>query len=222
MKPSDFDQFTAMLGDVFGLKSQALSAGQMAMFFRALADYPLAEVRHGLDAHVKHPERGRFMPMPADVIAAIKGAVADDGRPGAEEAWAMSVRATDEAATVVWTAEMCEAFGVCRPLLDIGDEVGARMAFKESYTRLIQDARARRVEPAWTASLGFDAAARDAVLLPHVEAGRLAPPVIASSALVTMSASPENSAAREKAMQRLRELRDEFANRRARTSGAAA
>ncbi len=52
----------------------------------------------------------------------------------------------DESTSVVWTDEMCQAWGVAAPLLEDGDKVGARMAFKESYARLIEEARQHRAE----------------------------------------------------------------------------
>jgi hypothetical protein len=173
MREQDYDEFAALLGDVWALKGQALTGGQKAIFFRALAAHPINEVRAGLDAHIRDPKRGQFLPMPADVIAQIEGIVADDGRPGAEEAWATVVRAADEAATIVWTAETAEAFGVARPLLLSGDDIGARMAFKESYARLVSEARNQRVPTKWSATLGHDDEGRNAALLPHVHAGRV-------------------------------------------------
>lgn len=218
----DFRAFSALLDDLWAIKGQALTAGARAAFFNDLQDYPLHEVEIGLQQHRRDPERGRFLPMPADIIAQIKGIVANDGRPGAEEAWALSLRSRDEAATIVWTAEMSEAMGICQPLLSVGDEIGARMAFKESYTRLVNEAREARRRPEWIASLGFDAASREAALLPHVQAGRLSADVLPAPQLglddVLMLAAPAGSVAsdgtaRAVAMERLAELRKEFANR---------
>lgn len=223
MHKHDFDDFAALLGDVWGLKGQALTGGQKAMFFRALAAYPLEEVRAGLDAHIKHPDRGRFLPMPADVVAQINGMVADDGRPGAEEAWATVFLARDEDATIVWTEEMSVAFGVARPLLLAGDEIAARMAFKESYTRLVTAARDKRYPVKWSATLGFDITGRDAALLPHVRAGRISAEVLAGTsigldAMVALpapeGASETNLAARAKAREKLAVYRAEAASRK--------
>lgn len=100
-----------------------------------------------------------------DVISRI-----DDARPGPDEAWAMVPK--DEATTVVWTDEMREAFGVASMLLQ-DDAIGARMAFRETYNRLVSDARANGLPTKWSASLGHDSRARDAVLLEAVTKGRL-------------------------------------------------
>lgn len=233
MREQEYDEFAALLADVWGLKNQALTGGQKAMFFRALAAYPINEVRAGLDAHVMHPERGRFLPMPADVIAQIQGIVADDGRPGAEEAWAVCFRATDERATIVWCGEMAEAFGVAAPLLQAGDEVAARMAFKETYSRLLAEARERRAPPKWSATLGDDGDLRDRTLLPHVLAGRIGAdmmrrPELASGAAsapalgldsllalpVAEGASPAALAEREKARKTLESIKADLLSRK--------
>lgn len=223
MRENDYDEFSALLGDVWGLKGQALTGGQKAVFFRALAAYPINEVRAGLDAHIRHPERGRFLPMPADVIAQISSAAADDGRPGPEESWATVFRASDEAATIVWTDEMSLAFGTARPLLLAGDEIAARMAFKESYSRLVAAAREQRTPVNWFATLGHDIAGRDAALRPHIEAGRisatsLAGPAIGLDAVLALpapeGASETNLAARAKAREKLVLIRAEAAARK--------
>lgn len=151
-----------------------------AMFFRALSRFTLAEVRAGFDAHISDPQRGRFVPVPADIIAQITQAVADDGRPGAEEAWALMLDGRDEAKTIVWTQEMAEAWRLARPVLDGGDEVGARMAFREAYGRLVDGARAARVAPKWDVSLGFDKALQVRALEQAQAAGLLPAPVVAA------------------------------------------
>src|SRR3569832_801957 len=55
----------------------------------------------------------------------------EDGRPGMEEAWAMMPKS--ELASVVWTDEMAQAWGVASPMLAQGDLVGARQAFCQAY-----------------------------------------------------------------------------------------
>lgn len=175
MRDSDAAPFVALLRDVFGLYPAAkpLTEGQVAMFFRALADHPIERVRAALDAHVRDPQRGRFPPVPADVIAQLNGAAADDSRPGADEAWAIALRATDEAATVVWTEEIAQAWAAALPVLDARDQVGARMAFREAYSRLVDDARAGRKPARWFASLGWDEQQRAQAIGHAVQLGYL-------------------------------------------------
>lgn len=176
MLETDVPRFVALLRDVYGLYPSAkpLNDGQVAMFFRAVAAYPLPVVQQALDAHVKDPQRGRFPPLPADLIAQIDGHAAEDGRPGADEAWATALKARDEAASVVWTHETAQAWEVARQVLAVGDEVGARMAFREAYNRMVDEARRARKPIEWRASLGFDPAGRIAALDAARVAGLLA------------------------------------------------
>lgn len=187
MVEADAPEFFALINDTWALKGQAVTAGQKAMLFAALAIYPLVEVKAGLMAHIRDPKRGQFLPMPADVIAQIQGMVADDGRPGPEEAWAQAFRANDERMTVVWTSETAEAFAMASPVLAAGDEVGARMAFKETYARLVAEARETRKPMRLTVTLGDDNEQRDRVLLPHVLAGRIGADEMARPELVEMA-----------------------------------
>ncbi|QOR55263.1 MAG: hypothetical protein SHS37scaffold220_32 [Phage 67_12] len=174
MRDYDSKAFFELLTDVWSLKGQALSGGAKAMWFRALAAYPLPVVQGALDAHLADPKRGQFLPMPADVIAQIDRAVADDGRLGPEEAWALCARAVDETQTVVWTEEISRAYGTALPILQAGDEVGARMAFKEAYARLVDAARAGRFPPNWSVSEGSDPELRAKAIAEGIALGRLA------------------------------------------------
>lgn len=108
--------------------------------------------------------KGRL--TPAEILSRI-----DDGHIGPEEAWAMLPR--DEACTVVMTGEMAEAWGIARPLIDAGDEIAGRMAFREVYVSLISQARAERRPPKWFSSLGHDIHGREQALREAVEKGRL-------------------------------------------------
>ncbi len=100
----------------------------------------------------------------------------DDGRPGVEEAWAMLPH--DEYKTVVWTEEMVKAWSVALPLIEDGEMVAARMAFKEAYTKAISEAREQRTTIKWTASLGHDKNGRENVLIEAIEKGRLTAPQV--------------------------------------------
>ncbi|MCF7695263.1 MULTISPECIES: hypothetical protein [Mycetohabitans] len=97
----------------------------------------------------------------------------DDGRPGPQEAWATLPR--DANATVMMTDEMAQAWGLVRNLLSEGEQVAARMAFLEAYTRLVTDARNAAKPVRWFASLGLDKDEQRAVITRAVETGRLTP-----------------------------------------------
>lgn len=98
----------------------------------------------------------RTFPTVADIVSRM-----DDGRPGAEEAWAMLPK--DESCSVVWTEEMAESFGVVRGMMK-SEPIAARMAFREVYTRLVTESRSAGHRVHWFASLGFDRDGREAPL----------------------------------------------------------
>lgn len=182
MHSEDFDEFAQLLDDAYDLigvgANKIISGGAKSMFFAAMAKYPLETVRAALNAHCLHKERGRFTPKPADLIEQIEGMTGGDGRPGADEAWAIAITSRDESDTVVWTAEIAEAFSICSPVLELGDEVGARVAFKDAYTRLVNSARAGNKPAVWSVSLGWDGKKREeAIKRAHV-AGLLPAPIV--------------------------------------------
>lgn len=183
MSDDDFDAFMALLDDVAALRQlPVLSDRAKLLFFDAVRRYPLHIVEKAIQAHLIDPVEGRFKTMvqPAHIVAQIEGAAANDGRPDADEAWAIAMRADDEAVTVVWTDEISQALTAARPVLARGDEVGARMAFKAAYGRLLTQARKELRPVRWVASLGHDVAQRDAVLQHAVELGQLPAPHVAA------------------------------------------
>lgn len=151
--------FSEALGDMFSLLSagkHSPDARHTALWFKVLAPYPLDAVTRAMTAHLRAPSTGRTLPIPADIVSQIDGAAKDDGRPGADEAWSIALTACDEGATVVWSDEISGAWLVARPVLDAGDETGARLAFRSAYERLCAEARANGSPLAWSASLGHD------------------------------------------------------------------
>ena len=200
MRNEDYDEFAVLLDEAYDLigsgQNKVISGGAKSLFFKALANYPLAAVRKALVAHCMDKEHGRFTPKPADIIGQIEGSSSSDGRPGAEEAWAIAITSRDESETVVWTQEAAEAFAICRPVMDMGDDVGARMAFKEAYNRLVSNARAAGVRAHWQASIGWDADKRTAVLLKAESAGLLAAPQVAALLPAPADSVPHDDQAR--------------------------
>lgn len=182
MTEFDYDEFSTLLDDAYDLigsgANRIISDRAKAMFFRSVSRYPIEVFRAALDAHLTGKD-GHFCPKPAHINAQIEGMAGDDGRPGAEEAWAIALTAEDETDTVVWTAEIAEAFALCRPVLARGDEVGARMSFKEAYLRSVVTARAARRPVQWSACLGWDQAKRSVALEKAVRSGLLPAPAVA-------------------------------------------
>ena len=96
---------------------------------------------------------------------------APGGHQTANEAWALVLSSHDEAETVVWTEQIAEAAGIVQPILDAGDEVGARMAFRDAYERILRERPEE--SPRWFPSLGSDPVRRQAALYRAVASGRL-------------------------------------------------
>lgn len=152
------------LGVVCELTGTKLSEAATRVFADDLSLYPQEQVLGAL-ARCRKETRGRL--TLADVISRL-----DDGRPGPEEAWAIiSPALADERITVVWTDEMALASGPARAIIE--DHVAARMAFLESYRRLVQLARDDGEPVKWSQSLGYDVHARAGPLLEAVRLGRL-------------------------------------------------
>ncbi len=95
----------------------------------------------------------------------------EDGRPGVEEAWSMLPLSEQQSAC--WTDEMAKAFGPALPLIERGDHIGARMAFKESYALAVTRARDSGKPVSWSVTLGYDRNGRKPVIEEAVRVGRI-------------------------------------------------
>lgn len=170
MSPDYTAAFETCLIDLFELYDrEPPSAAVLRLWWSALEPYPWSIVEHALLAHAAGC---KFAPKPADIVERL---VSADGRPSPDEAWSIAIQADDEDATVVWTAEIAEAFAVARPVLAVGDRIGARRTFLAAYARAIEAAR-DRLEPArWSVSLGHDPQQRRGTIERAVARGLLPP-----------------------------------------------
>lgn len=183
MLPEDYDKFADMLDatfDVIGKSPSAklVSPAAKALFFSDMKRYPLELVISALAAHRADGERGKFTPTPADLIYQIDQHTKRDTRPGAEEAWALSLTSQDPQNTVVWTQECAEAFELARSVLESSGTMSARKTFIEIYDRLVTEARKNRRAVYWFQSPGLNKELQAHVLQRAVDAGliRLPPP----------------------------------------------
>lgn len=153
-------QDIAVTAELCGTTMSEAAAEVMAT---ELAQYPREQITGALRA-CRRELKGRL--TMAAVIERL-----DDGRPGVEEAWAMLPKSEDDSA--VWTTETSQAFGVAVQLLDAGDTIAARMAFKETYLRMVAQARDAGKPVEWHVSLGHDPRKREGALAQAVSMGRL-------------------------------------------------
>lgn len=165
MNNSEFQRFGDVVNGVMDVYGRERSATAVALWWKVLQRFSLAEVESAL---AQHMHTSRFAPTPADVTALISDR---DGRPGADEAWAMIPHS--EAGSVIWTEEMAQAYGVAAPLLNMGDHIAARRAFIEAYNSAVAKARLAGVPVKVTPSWGWDEAGRESAVRNAVERGLL-------------------------------------------------
>ncbi len=159
------DQLVDMLTATAEVMGEKISSNAATYMVLDLANYALPTLARALTA-CRREVKGRLS------LAAIIERI-DDGHPAPNEAWALAIRATDEAVTVVWTEQTRDAWCAALPLVEAGDSIAGRQAFLEVYVRLVKEARAESRCAIYHPSLGFDAAGRDAALRLAVAAGRL-------------------------------------------------
>jgi len=150
----------AITGELLG--APPMSDRARRVYAAELASYPEEQV---INALCRCRRELRNFPTLSDVLSRI-----DDGRPGAEEAWAMLPKS--EADSVVWTGEMAGAFGTVSEMIGV-DSIAARMAFREVYVRMVTEARANRRTTHWVPSLGHNKAGHEPVLRDAVAKNRL-------------------------------------------------
>lgn len=172
MRNSDVPEFTKLLSDfLMGYGKPRPDADTIAFWFKSLSPFSPATIGQAFNSY--STERPDFAPAPNGIVARCK---LMDGRPEENEAWAVAITSRDERETVMWTEEMQEAFTLCRPVLESGDEIGARMAFKDAYSRLVLAARAQNRPAKWNVSAGWDNERRQLVVARAVSAGLLSGP----------------------------------------------
>ena len=169
MTPEEKEAFVAELSRTFHTVNKPLPQPDViGVWWEMLKPFPLLLV---VPAFLRYLSVKDVPLTPAAVLRYLPKR--RDERPEADEAWAIAVRAADEKETVVWTAEIAVAWVTAQPVFQLGDVVGARMAFKAAYGRLIDQASATGHPPHWVVSQGFDAERRLEVMHDAVCNGRL-------------------------------------------------
>ncbi|MED5607811.1 hypothetical protein VV867_08935 [Pseudomonas sp. JH-2] len=170
LTPDQQDRLLLSLFATAEAMQQQLTPAAAQLMVQDLAAYDEPVLTAALQAVRR--EGGRFT-----VAAVLKHAEAADGRPAANEAWAIALQGYDEAETVLLTPEIQQAAAAAAPIFDAGDDVGARMAFIAAYDRLVGAARQLAQPVAWTLSLGHDAERRVLAIESAKRLGRLPAPV---------------------------------------------
>lgn len=138
-------QIITATAEVLGHEITPAAVEMMAL---DLAEYPDQQIALALQA-CRRELTGRL------TLAAILERIAVlDGHPEPNEAWAIALKASDESASAAMTAEIATALHASSPVLAAGDEVGARMAFIDSYKRCLMESRRERKPVRWYLSPG--------------------------------------------------------------------
>ena len=174
MNATDKTAFAALIVKTWRFYGKRPEAEDIAAWFDLLEDCPLAAVATAFKRHLTDPNAGQYLPKPADLIRHLQRRSEDDGHPNPDEAWGLLLRlANDERETGVLTEEMRAGWQACQPILELGDEVGARRCFLAVYACHVEDARQRNRPARWTVTLGTDPALRQQRLGEALEARRI-------------------------------------------------
>lgn len=80
MLDRDFDRMADLLNAQAEMRRQEpLSPTSLKLWFNAMKPFTVAAFEAALQNHILEPERGRFMPQPADLMAFLEGTSSDRG-----------------------------------------------------------------------------------------------------------------------------------------------
>ena len=122
------------MDDLGVIYDKEISVAMKRIYWDDLGQFPIDALEAAIKAHRRDRDRGRFFPKPADLLARIGG---DAAHIPPEAAWAIALESLDENRTVIWTDEIQRAREAARPIWEIGDKYGARMAFVKAYEAIL-------------------------------------------------------------------------------------
>jgi hypothetical protein len=137
-----------------GVDETRVSAAMVLAWIRTLPELTMNQVREAMQIHARDPD-AKYPPTPADVLRIVQQRNGN-AFPASDEAWSVALSAMDEDTSVVWCNEIAEAWGAAKPVMDAGDDVGARMAFRETYKRLVRKAVEEGRAARWWVTQGHD------------------------------------------------------------------
>ncbi len=154
MSKPDKQRFSDLMDDLGVIYDREVSVTLKRLYWEDLGQFPLDAIEAACQAHRRDRDRGRFFPKPADLLARLGG---DAAHIPAEAAWAIALESLDENKTVIWTTEIERARAAARPIWEIGDKYGARMAFVKAYEAILL---ATPTPPRYKVSVGNDPSQR--------------------------------------------------------------
>ena len=168
-------KLAGIMSDLGSLYEKTYTPEQIGIWYRIFGkkNYTWEQVVAGIQAHTEDAAEGKFAPKPAHVIAQIEKYTPAIGHVTSDEAWAIALESYDESATVCVTPEILQARSAAQPIMDEGDKIGARMAFRSAYERIMANPAVAHSRPQWNLSLGWDEAGRAPALERAKQLGRL-------------------------------------------------
>ena len=168
MTENEKPKFVSAISGIAAFYGTELPQASVAIYWKALREFGLAEIDRALSAHIVNTERGRFMPKPADIIEQLPSQ-SRLSQMGPDAAWelAMHLGIGDEDATVVAPKAILRAFPYS--LWNDGDKIAARMAFKDAFPEA-----ARRHGMRYQVSEGNDPNRREPAILEALRNGLIA------------------------------------------------
>lgn len=165
METNDKAKFSRVLATLAEIYGRTLTVEIIAVYWSVLGNHPIAQIEQAARRYV---ESAKYFPTPAELLEYMPSAQTCR-HIGADEAWAIVLASFDEFETVVMTQEMMDARKAVYLIWAEGDTVGARMAFREAYTRIVQIAG----KPMWQVIVGFNAEKRLSAIESAKQLGRL-------------------------------------------------
>lgn len=77
MKPTERDDFSALLTQALAFYGQTLSPFALGVWWQACEPFAMEQVSRALTAHAMDPDRGQFPPRPADLVRKLAGTQTD-------------------------------------------------------------------------------------------------------------------------------------------------
>ena len=77
MKATDLLAFKTLLTQALAFYRQDVSEFSLSVWWQACESFDLEQIRKAMTAHAMDPERGRFAPMPADIVRELVGTKTD-------------------------------------------------------------------------------------------------------------------------------------------------
>ena len=88
MTHADMTEFVKLMTGLGVLYAKPMSEHLIDIYWQALKNFSFAGVKEALNAHVRNPDTGQYLPKPADVVRYLEGA----GQTQALQAWSQVVR----------------------------------------------------------------------------------------------------------------------------------